>query len=134
MKRYLIPLITLPLWLVLTAMGGQPPGEAPKPEISFEATIIDDQNISTRCREVTWQGKIFFIGTRGKGVVSIPFAKVKTVKFIGNAVGGKKDAQVTLKNGEVVAVSFDTEARLYGVTSFGSYKIYARNLKEIIFD
>ena len=38
------------------------------------------------------------------------------------------------KNGEVVAVTFDGESRFYGTTEFGTYKIAAMNIKEIIFE
>ena len=74
------------------------------------------------------------MGTRGRGTVSIPFEKVKRVVFLGEARGGKKDAQVTLRNGEVVAITFDDENRFYGTTSFGNYRIQARNVKEILFE
>lgn len=121
-------------WMFLTGMGQMPQNEVPKPEIKFSATVIDDQSVSTKLHEVSWEGKVYLSGTRGRGTVSIQFEKIKKIVFIGEARNGKKDAQITLKNGEVVAVTFDDENRFYGTTSFGNYRILARNIKEIIFE
>jgi len=133
MKKSSLPILFIALWFMLAAMGGMPSEETPKPEIDFHATVIDNQNISTECEEVTWEGEIFFVATRGKGIVTIPFEKVKRVLFIGSVSSGRKNARITLRNGAVVAVSFDAKARLYGLTDFGSYRITVENLKEIIF-
>jgi len=48
--------------------------------------------------------------------------------------GNRSDFQVTLKNGDVVAVSLESDERLLGVTSFGTYRIAAKNIKEIVFE
>ncbi|MBI5681731.1 MAG: hypothetical protein HZC45_00915 [Deltaproteobacteria bacterium] len=133
-NRLLNILIVVTGWFFLTGMGQVPQNEVPKPEIRFNATVIDDQGISTKCQDVSWDGKVYFIGTRGKGTISIPFEKIKKIVFIGESRGGKKDAQVTLRSGEVVAVSFDDENRFYGTTNFGNYRISARNIREIIFE
>jgi hypothetical protein len=134
MKRSALLILLISFWVALSAMAKPPQGEIPMPEINFTATFIDDQEISTKCQQVSWDGKTFLTGTRGKGIVTIPFEKVKRVVFTGNVRDGKKDSQVTLKNGEVVAVTFNAEARLYGTTSFGSYMITVKNLKEILFE
>lgn len=134
MKRLLIVLLLIAGWVVFAGMGKTPESEIPKPEIDFSATVIDDQGISTKCRFVSWEGQLFFVGFRGKGSVSIPFEKVKKVVFIGESGSGKKDTQITLRNGDVVAVTFDDESRFYGTTTFGTYKITTKNIKEIIFE
>ena len=134
MKRPFYAVALLFTWCFLTGMSQPPQGEVPTPSVNISATFIDDQGISTHCQEVSWEGKVFFTGTRGKGIVAIPFEKVKRVVFVGEVRGGKRDAQVTLMNGEVVAVTFDGEARLYGMTSYGSYRIAVKNLKEIVFE
>lgn len=134
MKRALTFLLLMVVWFVFSGMGKTPESEIPKPDINFAATVIDDQAISTKCSFVSWEGHLFFAGTRGKGFISIPFEKVKRVVFVGEASDGKKDSQVTLRSGEVVAVIFEEESRFYGQTTFGTYKIAAKNIKEIIFE
>ncbi|MFQ5328421.1 MAG: hypothetical protein ACE5D4_00335 [Thermodesulfobacteriota bacterium] len=134
MRRPLFAISFLCMWVLLTGMSQPPQGRIPTPEIDFAATFIDDQDISTKCREVSWEGKTFLTGMRGKGSVAIPFEKVKRVLFIGDVREGRRDAQVTLRDGEVVAVTFDSESRVYGMTSYGSYQITVKNLKEILFE
>lgn len=121
------------IWFIFTGMG-QPPVEVPKPSISFSATVIDDQEIATKCQQVSWNGEVSFVGRRGKGVVSIPFERVKKVVFLGEAREGKRDSQMILRDGEIVAVTFNEDDRFYGITNFGNYRITAKNIKEIVFE
>jgi hypothetical protein len=121
-------------WAVLVGMSQGPGPEVPTPEIDFKATVRDDQDIETKVRNASWEGNVFFSGTRGKGVVTISFAKVKKVMSVGSGGDNRKDFQVTLRSGDVVAVSFDVDDRFFGETNFGTYRIKAKNLKEIIFE
>ncbi|MBI5287048.1 MAG: hypothetical protein HY878_05610, partial [Deltaproteobacteria bacterium] len=43
-------------WVILTGMGQSP--DVPKPEMSFTATVIDDQDIATKCQQVSWNGNV----------------------------------------------------------------------------
>ena len=90
MRRPLFAIIFICMWITLTGMSQPPQGRIPTPEIDFAATFIDDQEISTNCREVSWEGKTFLTGMRGKGTVTIPFEKVKRVLFIGDVRGGEE--------------------------------------------
>lgn len=135
MRRKLAPILPLLImWLVLTGMGKAPGPEVPMPEVDFKATVRDDQDISTKISHSSWEGNTYFIGNRGKGVVTIPFDKVKKVVAVGSSSEGRLDFQVTLKGGEVVAVSFEEDSTLTGMTGFGTYRINAKNLKEINFE
>ncbi len=122
------------LWGVLSAMAPRPGTEVPVPEVNFKATVVDDQDISTKCENVSWEGRTYFTGTRGKGIVTIPFEKVKKVTVVGRRGDGRVDFQVMLRSGDIVAVTFDEEARLFGTTDFGTYRILAKNIKEIVFE
>lgn len=134
MKRSLLIILSVLIWVIGTGLGGGPLEEAPKPKISFTVTIIDDQGISTKLKDITLDGRVYFTGNRGRGIVTIPFEKVKKVNFIGESRNGKKDAQVTLREGESIGITFDDEAILYGVTQFGTYRILIKNVKEILFE
>ncbi|HHL39501.1 MAG TPA: hypothetical protein ENJ37_03240 [Deltaproteobacteria bacterium] len=120
-------------WTLLVGMGRVPGPEVPLPDVDFRATIIDSQDIATECRNVSWDGQTFFSGLRGKGAVSIPFEKVRKVEFVGEGGEGLADFQVTLKSGEVIGVSLEAHKKLTGTTSFGSYRIDAIHIKEIVF-
>ena len=135
MLKKLFPAAALLIaFFFLTAMGVNPEGEIPVPEVNYSVTIKDHQDITTKCGNVTWNGRTNFSAKRGDGTVSIPFEKVKEVSFVGSRARGKIDAQVMLKDGEVVAITFSSEARLYGASSFGTYSISAKDIKELKFE
>lgn len=135
MKRPFLRILPfLLLWVFLAGMAKSPGPEVPLPEIDFKATVRDDQDITTQLSHSSWGGNTFFTGTRGKGSVTISFEKVRKVTSVGSSSGNKKDFQITLKNGDVVAVSFTDDIIFQGTTSFGTFRIPCRNIKEIIFE
>lgn len=133
MRRITALFAAFAAFVLLTAMGAQPGPEIPRPEMDFEATVVDDQDISTQVSKAAWEGQTYFTGTRGKGVVTIPFERVSTVTAVGSGTQGERDFRVTLRSGDVVAVSFAEGDRFTGETSFGTYKVLARNIKKIEF-
>lgn len=133
-KRYLSVLSFVFLWATLVGMGKPPGPDVPVPEVSHNATIRDDQDITTKVVNASWEGNIFFIGTRGKGTVTVAFEKIKKVVATGSGTNNKSDFQVTMKSGDVVAISLDNDQRFMGTTSYGTYRILAKNIKEITFD
>jgi hypothetical protein len=131
----MFPLVAMLLvFLALSGMGSTPPGATPVPDAEFAATVIDAQGMSTKCTTVSWEGKTFFPARRGRGIITISFARVKKVEFLGETTEKSLDAQITLKSGEVVAVAFEPQARFFGNTSFGTYWITSKNIREIIFN
>ncbi len=114
-------------------MAQGPGSNVPTPEINFKVTVRDDQEIETKVSNASWDGRIFFSGTRGKGTVTISFENVRKVSSVGTFSGHKKDFQITLRNGDVVAVSFDDDSMFMGETNFGTYRIMSKNIKDIIF-
>ena len=134
MKKILSVFLSVAAFALLAAMGGTPDSEVPAPEVDFRVTITDDQDIVTKCSNASWEGETFFKAERGKGVVTVPFEKIKKIVRVGSSVNRKSDFQVLLKSGEVVAVTTDDDVRFFGVTSFGTYRIFAKNIKEISFE
>lgn len=134
MKKYLWLLSAFFVWVMLTGMGKAPGPEVPMPEMDFKVTVRDDQDVSTKLSHASWDGNIFFTGTRGKGTVTISFEKVKKAVNMGTGGADKADFQITMKSGDVVAVTLPQDARLLGVTSFGTFRILAQNIKEINFE
>lgn len=119
---------------MLTGMGKGPGPDVPVPEIDFKATVKDDQEITTKVSNSSWEGNIFFIGTRGKGTVTVSFEKIKKIAATGTGSNNKSDFQVTMKNGDVVAISLDNDQRFLGTTNYGTFRILAKNIKEISFE
>ncbi len=118
---------------LLTAMGGLPAREMPVPELDFRVTIIDNYDVSTKCTNASFEGDTFFEGKRGSGIVTIPFEKISKAKLISKANENEVSFQITLKSGDVIAIKVDADARLFGKTSFGTFKIFAKNIKEVVF-
>lgn len=134
MRRVLKIAPLLFFWVLLVAMAKPPGPEVPTPDIDFKATVRDDQDVATKVSHASWEGNVFFTGVRGKGLVTISFEKVKKLSSMNSSNGNRSDFQVTLKNGDVVAVSLESDERLLGTTSFGTYRIAAKNIKEIVFE
>ena len=118
---------------LLMGMAQGPGTNVPTPEIDFKVTVRDDQEIETKVNNASWDGRIFFSGTRGKGTVTISFENVRKVSSVGTFSGHKKDFQITLRNGDMLAVSFDDDSMFTGKTNFGTYRIMSKNIKDIIF-
>ena len=133
-RSFLLTLSMAFFWVALVGLGRGPGPEVPVPEIDFKATVTDDQDISTKVAHASWEGETYFTGLRGKGTVTISFEKIKKMTSTGSYSEGKKDFRITLKNGDVVAVSLDEDARFMGSTNFGTYRISAKNLKEVVFE
>ena len=134
MKKILSVFLSVAAFALLTAMGGTPDSEVPVPKVDFRVTVTDDQDIATKCANASWEGETFFKAERGKGVVTVPFEKIKKIVRVGSSVNRKSDFQILLKTGEAVAVTTDDNMRFLGVTSFGTYRIFAKNIKEISFE
>ena len=133
-KRSFAVLSFVFLWVALVGMGKGPSPDVPVPEVSHNATVRDDQDITTKVIGASWEGNIFFIGSRGKGTVTVAFEKIKKVVATGSGTNNKSDFQVTMKSGDVVAISLDNDQRFMGTTNYGTYRILAKNIKEITFD
>lgn len=133
MKRALTAIALLALWPFITGLGAPPGQDIPKPEVEFRAIVVDDQGVETRCIGVAWEGEIFFKGTLGSAVVTIPFEKVRGIEGVGEGTGGKVSFLVTLMDDKEVLVSFDEDDSFTGTTEFGTFSIPARNIKEIAF-
>ena len=134
LKRSALLFTALFVWIMLTGMGKGPGPDVPVPEIDFKATVRDDQDITTKVSNTSWEGNIFFIGTRGKGTVTVSFEKIKKIASTGTGSNNKSDFQMTMKNGDVVAISLENDQTFLGTTNYGTFRILAKNIKEIMFE
>lgn len=131
---YLIALLTG--FLLLTGMGGlggTPANKIPTPEKDFSATIIDKQDVVTKCKQVSREGDVFFLGKKGMRMrtVTIPFKKVKIAEF--ESRKGVVTAVLKLIDGQTIEIEMDKSQRFYGVANFGTFQIEVTDLKKVIF-
>src|SRR3972149_6110056 len=115
---------------MLTGMGKGPGPDVPVPEIDFKATVRDDQDITTKVSNTSWEGNIFFIGTRGKGTVTVSFAKITKITATGTGSNNKNDFQVTTKNGDVVAISRENAQGSCSTSNVWTWTRRKNNTKE----
>ncbi len=134
MKRGGATILLLSLWFIVTGLAAGPMEEVPAPEKSFTATVIDDQDISTKIKDITMNGRLYLVARRGKAVLTIPFEKVKRVTLIGESRDRGREAKVTLRAGDSVGVTLDDDIEISGRTPYGTYRITLKNTKEIIFE
>ncbi|KAF0123140.1 MAG: hypothetical protein FD151_442 [bacterium] len=134
MKKGLYLVAFLTGFLLITGMGGlggTPSGKIPTPEKDFSATLIDKQDVVTKCKQISRDGDVFFLGKKGKGTVTIPFERVKTAEF-GNGKG-VVIAVLKLIDGQTIEIEMDKSQRFYGNVNFGTFQIEVSDLKKITF-
>jgi hypothetical protein len=134
LKGILLALLSAASVALISGMARAPGPDVPIPEVDFKAVVRDDQEITTKVHHATWDGNTYFLGTRGKGTVTVSFEKVRKAASTGSGDGNMNDFQITLRSGDVVAVTFENTALFQGVTNFGTYRVHARNIKEITFE
>ena len=134
MKKGLYLIAFLVVFFLTTGMGGlggTPTNKIPTPERDFSATIIDKQNVVTKCKQVSREGDIFFLGKKGKGTVTIPFEKIETAEF--ESRNGVVTAVIKLIDSQSIEIEMDKSQIFYGMTNFGTFQIEVNDLKKVTF-
>lgn len=134
MKRlYMCFLVMLfvPFMLGMGSMtGDDSPDRIPVTEEKFSATFVDQMDVVTRCTDVSIEGKTFIEGTKGKGTYTIPFEKIKSVRFF--LKGGELKGVILLEDGSRDELILDKDHKVYGRTNSGTFQIDISGLKKMI--
>jgi hypothetical protein len=129
---YLVAFLTG--FLLITGMGGlggTPSGKIPTPEKDFSATLIDKQDVVTKCKQISRDGDVFFLGKKGKGTFTVSFEKVKIAEFQNGK--GVVIAVLKLIDGQTIEIEMDKSQKFYGNVPFGTFQIEVSDLKKITF-
>ena len=110
--------------------GDDSPDRIPVTEKKFSATFVDQMDIVTKCTEISIEGKTFVEGVRGEGTYTIPFEKIKSVRFF--LKDGKLEGLVILRNNNKDKLILNKDYKVYGRTSSGTFQIGILNLKKMI--
>jgi hypothetical protein len=128
--------ILLSLFCILTAMGtigGEPTGRIPAPLKNFRATAIDHSGVSTKLSEVSFDdGKIFFVGLRGKAMVTIGFEHIEKIAL--KDTQEDVSADILLKDGSQMKLNIERAKKFFGRMEVGTYEISMGDLKELRFE
>ncbi|RJP59500.1 MAG: hypothetical protein C4549_02235 [Deltaproteobacteria bacterium] len=134
MKKGLYLVAFLTGFLLITGMGGlggTPSGKIPTPEKDFSATLIDKQDVVTKCKQISRDGDVFFLGKKGKGTFTVSFEKVKIAEFQNGK--GVVIAVLKLIDGQTIEIEMDKSQKFYGNVPFGTFQIEVSDLKKITF-
>jgi len=130
---YLVSMLILFVFLLgMGGPGGEPANKTPTPEEDFSATFIDNQDVVSETTQVSRDGKVFLLGKKGMGTVTVPFRKIKVAKF--KTEKGTVIAVIELTNGKTVEIEMDKSQKFYGNVEFGTFQIEVANLKKVIFN
>ena len=133
MKRlYMCFLIILfvPFMLGMGSMtGDDSPDKIPVTEKKFSAIFVDQMDVVTRCTDVSIEGKTFIEGVKGRGTYTIPFEKIKSVRFF--LKGGELKGFILLKNNGRDELILDKDHKAYGRTNSGTFQIGILSLKKM---
>ncbi len=133
-KRWVSAALLVSAVILLTAMGGKGGGfeKAPRVDKNFKVVVIDASGNKIEGEKFSWEGRIHFAGYMGLAQVTMPFERVKEL-----TVGEKKDRKVKvtarLKDGTETVFDIDSDARVYGEGSFGSFMLTMDEIKSISF-
>ena len=133
-KRWASAALLVSVIILLTAMGGKGGGfeKAPRVDKNFMVVVTDASGNKLEGEKFSWEGRIHFAGSMGLAQVTMPFERVKEL-----TVGEKKDRKVKvtarLTDGTETVFEVDSDARVYGESSFGSFMLTMDEIKSISF-
>ena len=123
------------LSLGLMGMGGFGGGrETGLPARDFRATFIDLDGKQVEVNRVTAGGDVSLEGDLGRGRLRVPFDNITSIRL--QPLQSERDrvrAEVTLREGEPVALTVRSSTTFYGQTPGGAYQIRARDLRSVEF-
>lgn len=124
--------LVIPFLLAMDGTSSDGDLEIPQPEQKFDAVVTDNTGTITRLSKFTWDGFVHVQGGLGSGTVAIPFERIDRIDFEPGE-RGKIAARVALKSGEVVRLTVSGRLTCYGKTSFGNYRVQARDMRRLEF-
>ncbi len=110
--------------------GDDSPDRIPVTEKKFSATFVDQMDVVTRCTDVSIEGKTFIEGMKGGGTYTIPFEKIKSVRFF--LKDGELKGLMLLRNDSKDELILNKDYKVYGRTGHGTFQIGVSGLKKMI--
>ncbi len=120
-------LLAAPLLMGMSGFGDSGPQRIPTPEKSFKAVVVDQADVRTDVSVFSIGGYTYFMGTKGKGQLAVPFERVQRADFRLNGDG--LEIQLQLRDGESVTLTADRHADCFGKTKFGNFQIKLGDVK-----
>ncbi|HBB18795.1 MAG: hypothetical protein A3J94_07020 [Syntrophus sp. RIFOXYC2_FULL_54_9] len=130
MKRFIsmIILVTIPFLAGMGSLQGpSSPEKIPVPVKQYDATFLDQMDVTAQCKEVSIEGAVYLEGRRGEGSYTISFDNIEQVLFRVNA--DRLAGIVKLRAGESIELILNKSHKAYGRTRYGTFQIRLIDLK-----
>ncbi len=124
----MIILMTIPFLAGMGSMQGpSSPEKIPVPVKQYDATFVDQMDVTTECKDASIEGAIYLEGKRGEGNYTISFDKIEQVLFRINA--DRLTGIVKLRAGGTIDLILNKTYKAYGKTKYGTFQIKLIDLK-----
>ena len=110
-----------------------PPARIPVPAHDHRAMVEDQSGIRVEVSQVSLDGEVFVFGRIGEGQATVPFEKIKDVRFEPTSSAEYRIALIALRDGGTVRLQVKHDVPAYGRTSFGTYSIPIEKIRRIEF-
>ena len=115
-------------------MFGQPAArqEVPETEERFDATVEDLEGIVVQITHVSYDGELYLPVYRGKGLVTIPFRKIREFE-LGEKQRSRREVKVSFKDETSEVFWMDEDILFLGKVPYGTYQIQAKDIRKLAF-
>lgn len=115
-------------------MFGQPAAreEVPETKERFDATVEDLEGIVVRITHVSYDGELYLPVYRGKGLVTIPFRKIREFE-LGEKQRSRRAVKVSFTDETSEVFWMDEDILFLGKVPYGTYQIQAKDIRKLAF-
>ncbi len=135
-RRYVICLGMLILVPCLLGMGmfGQPTARenVPETEQRYDATVEDLEGVTVKITHVSYDGELYLPVYRGKGLVTIPFRKIRKIE-LGKTERNRREVTVSFQDETSEVFWVDEDILFLGKVPYGTYQIQAKDIHTLQF-
>ena len=115
-------------------MFGQPAlrEQVPQTKERFDATVEDLEGVVVHVSHVSYDGEVYLPVYRGKGLVTIPFQRIRKIEF-GQNEQSRREVTIFFQDGTHGVFGMDEDLLILGKVPYGTYQIQAKDILRIEF-
>ncbi len=107
--------------------------EVPVTEERYDATVEDLDGTVVQVTHVSYDGELYLPVYQGKGLVTIPFRKVKTFEM-GKKEKMRREVTISFRDETREVFWMDEDLLFLGKVPYGTYQIQAKDILRLEFD
>lgn len=132
MKKIWISILALSMSIAALGMGSVDDSQKlklPEPDVNYEATIVDQDDVSLKLNKFSIDGRTYLMGQLGRADMSIDFNRIARMAFF--IKNDDLKAQLTLKDGSRVVLTVQKDKSCYGQSAIAEVRITLKDVKTI---